>query len=264
MTDGNASEDIRHAVRDSYAAVATGQAAGGGAASGCCGGAGAAAAASKALGYSESDVAAVPEGANMGLGCGNPTALASLRAGEVVLDLGAGGGFDCFLAAQRVGPSGHVIGVDMTPEMVEKARRNKDKVGAGNVDFRLGEIEHLPVADASVDVIISNCVVNLSPDKRAVFAEAFRVLRPGGRLAISDMVAYRPLPEALAQNLRMISGCVGGAATIDQIRGWLGEAGFADIAVDVDESVADAVDAWSPGDDVSSYVGAAKLLARKL
>ena len=265
MTDNNRSEDIRHAVRDSYAAVATGERAGcGSPANTCCGGERSAEAASLALGYSDTDVAAVPEGANMGLGCGNPTALASLKAGETVLDLGAGGGFDCFLAAERVGPQGRVIGVDMTPEMVEKARRNKDKVGADNVDFRLGEIEHLPVSDSSVDVIISNCVVNLSPDKRAVFAEAFRVLRPGGRLAISDVVALKPLPDALAQDLRMVSGCIGGAAMVEELRGWLAEAGFADIAVDIDNSVADAINDWSSDGNASEFVASAKVMAHKL
>jgi SAM-dependent methyltransferase len=260
MTE-NTSEDIRRAVRDSYAAVAKGNKTGCGATI-CC--PGDADEASAALGYSQGDLADMPEGANMGLGCGNPTAIASLNPGETVLDLGAGGGFDCFLAARQVGSGGRVIGVDMTPEMVEKARRNKDRIGAQNVEFRLGEIEHLPVADGTVDVIISNCVINLSPDKRAVFAEAYRVLRPGGRLAISDVVAFQPLPEKLAQDLGMVAGCVGGAVSLEELRDLLAEAGFDEVSVEIDETVSDIVDEWAPGEDVSKFVASAKLTARKL
>jgi arsenite methyltransferase len=172
------------------------------------------------------------EGADLGLGCGNPQAIAALRTGETLLDLGSGAGFDCFLAAKRVGLMGRVIGVDMTPEMVTKARANAGRVGAANVEFRLGEIEHLPVPDGTVDVILSNCVINLSPDKAAVFRDAFRVLKPGGRLAISDVVAVRPMPRELAESVEALTGCVAGSATIDELRALLAEAGFC--AVDIE------------------------------
>jgi len=173
----------------------------------------------------------VPEGANLGLGCGNPVALASLAEGETVVDLGAGAGFDCFLAASRVGPQGKVIGVDMTPAMVERARGNAAKGEYGNVEFRLGEIEHLPVADASADAIISNCVINLSPDKAQVFSEALRVLKPGGRLMVSDLVLDAPLPEAVRNSVEAYVGCVAGALLRDEYLGAMGVAGFADVEV---------------------------------
>jgi len=170
---------------------------------------------SRAVGYNEDELASVPEGANLGLGCGNPTALAGLHEGETVLDLGSGAGFDCFLAANIVGVDGRVIGVDMTPEMVDKARSNARKGGYENVDFRLGELEHLPVADRSVDVLISNCVINLTPDKAAVFNEAFRVLKPGGRFAVSDIVLLKELPDAVKQSAAAYVGCLSGAIMKD-------------------------------------------------
>jgi SAM-dependent methyltransferase len=204
--------DIRNIVREKYGDIAkqgTSCCPPKGASS-CCG-APSPADTSKKIGYSDSELMELPEGVNLGLGCGNPTALAELRPGETVLDLGAGAGIDCFLAAQKVGPTGKIIGVDMTPEMVSKARENALKVGVKNVEFRLGEIEHLPVADSSVDIVISNCVINLIPDKKAVFQEVFRALKPGGRILISDIVLEKPLPEFIKQSVLAYVGCVAGA-----------------------------------------------------
>ena len=186
---------------------------------------------SRMIGYTEDEVNAVPEGSNLGLGCGNPTALASLKKGDRVLDLGSGGGFDCFLAAKKVGKSGKVIGVDMTPEMIDKARTNARKGKYTNVEFRLGEIENLPVADNSVDVIISNCVINLAPNKKRVFEEAYRVLAPNGRLVISDIVLLKPLPEAIQRSAEAYTSCIAGAEIKDKYLGLMQDAGFKEIKV---------------------------------
>ncbi len=201
---------------------------------------------STALGYSIKDKESVPEGSNMGLGCGNPVALASLKSGETVVDLGSGGGFDCFLAAKEVGETGKVIGVDMTPEMISKARKNAEKVGADNVEFRLGEIEHLPAADNSVDIIMSNCVINLSPDKLSVFRDAYRILKPGGRLSISDILATAPLPEEIKKDLALVAACVGGAATITDTEQLLMEAGFQDIRITPKDNSRELIEHWNP------------------
>src|SRR5262252_3598069 len=185
------------------------------------------------MGYSDAELAAVPEGANLGLGCGNPQAIAAMQPGEVVIDLGSGAGFDCFLAARQVGDAGQVIGVDMTHEMLKKARDNAAFIGAHNVEFRLGELEHLPIADNTADVVISNCVINLVPDTAQVFREAWRVLKPGGRLAVSDVVNTAPLPTDIRADPSFICGCVAGAASIEQIQEWLTETGFADVDITV-------------------------------
>ncbi len=222
------------------------------------------------MGYSKEDIDSAPEGANMGLGCGNPVALASLMPGETVVDLGSGGGFDCFLAAKQVGSTGQVIGVDMTPDMVSKARANAEKIGTHTVEFRLGEIEHLPVADNSADIIMSNCVINLSPDKQKVYGDAFRVLKPGGRLAISDIVATAPLPEEIQQDLALLSACIGGAATIDDTVMMLETAGFQNIEIKPEEESRNLISEWVPGKSknagdyvVSAYISAVKPLTPK-
>ncbi|HEX5636888.1 MAG TPA: arsenite methyltransferase, partial [Gammaproteobacteria bacterium] len=214
-------------------------------------------------GYSTADANAVPEGANLGLGCGNPQAIAALQPGETVLDLGSGAGFDAFLAARAVGDKGRVIGVDMTHEMLAKARNNATSAGYTNVEFRLGEIEHLPVADASVNVIISNCVINLSPDKPQVFREAFRVLRPGGRLAISDIVASAELPEDVRHDLALYTGCMAGASPINVLEMYLRESGFADIRIQPKDTSREFIRDWAPGRKVEDYVVSASIEAIK-
>jgi len=219
--------------------------------------------ASERLGYSKEELAGVPEGANMGLGCGNPQAIAGLQPGETVLDLGSGGGFDCFLASPRVGENGRVIGVDMTPEMIKNARENAQKGEYENVEFRLGEIEHLPVTDNSVDVILSNCVINLSPDKTSVYNEAFRVLKPGGRLAISDVVAVAVIPEDIRNDEQLLCGCIAGAATIDELETILGDAGFEDIRIQPQEESREFIRDWAPGRGIEDYVVSAVIEAVK-
>ncbi len=266
-------DEVRNAVRETYAQVARQNEHTATTEAGCCSGSSCCApevaslqsaeVISVGLGYSDEDVAVIPEGANMGLGCGNPQAIAALKPGEVVVDLGCGGGFDAFLAARQVGPDGRVIGVDMTPDMISKARKNVEKSDFKNVDIRLGEIEHLPIADSSVDVIISNCVINLSPEKRQVFADAFRVLKSGGRLAISDIVATAPLPESALNDPALISGCLSGASTIDDHLAMLEAAGFVDIVItEKPESRAFIAD-WAPDSGLEEYVVSATIEARK-
>jgi SAM-dependent methyltransferase len=257
MDDAEIKEaEIKEMVRARYGGIAAGTAAS------CCG-IDPAADKSRNLGYSDAELAAVPDGANLGLGCGNPQAIAALRPGETVIDLGSGAGFDCFLAAQQVGPDGRVIGVDMTHEMLAKARANAARIGVGNVEFRLGELEHLPVADNTADVIISNCVINLVPDKAAVFCEAFRALKPGGRLAVSDVINTAPLPDELRRDPALLCGCVAGAAPGDRITGWLAAAGFTDIRVDPKPQSREIVAGWAPGRNIEDYVLSATIEARK-
>ena len=222
--------EVRQAVREGYAKVAKSAGSCCGPTKGCCG-TSAPDAVSRAVGYSDAELATLPEGANLGLGCGNPVALASLRPGETVLDLGSGAGIDCFLAANRVGPTGRVIGVDMTPEMLEKARQNAAKVQAANVQFRLGEIEHLPVSDNSVDAVISNCVINLSPDKPQVFRDTFRVLKPDGRLMVSDLALTAELPSPVRNSVAAYVGCVAGALLKTDYLAAVAGAGFTDVRV---------------------------------
>lgn len=256
---------IRKAVRARYSQVArTGDSGCGCSASSCCQPAGTdAKTVSRELGYSDIDVELVPGGTNMGLGCGNPKAIASLKPGETVLDLGSGGGFDCFLASKEVGETGYVIGVDMTPEMVEKARAAAETAGYTNVDFRLGEIEHLPVADDTVDVIISNCVINLSPDKEQVFREAFRVLKPGGRLAVSDIVATAELPAEMKNDMDLLTGCMAGASSISDLTAMLKEAGFEGISINPKDESREFLKTWASGTKIEDYVVSAAIEAVK-
>ena len=228
-------DEVRKAVREGYGNIAKQSSPCCASAAPCCGGADLAQTISKAIGYSEEDLKSVPEGANLGLGCGNPVALASLKKGETVLDLGSGAGFDCFLVAERVGKKGKVIGVDMTPEMLERARENARKSNYKNVEFRLGEIENLPVADSSVDVVISNCVINLSPDKKRVFNEAFRALKPGGRLMVSDIVLLKELPDVIKNSVEAYIGCLSGAMMKDDYIRAIKAAGFRTVKI-VDQS----------------------------
>ncbi len=249
-------DKTRDIVREHYANVSTQNV---GCAPGCCGPM--PAGQSISLGYTEGDLAAVPEGADLGLGCGNPNAIAALKPGETVLDLGSGGGFDAFLAARAVGPTGRVIGVDMTPEMISRARDNARKVSAANVEFRLGEIEHLPVADQTVDAIMSNCVINLSPEKESVFSESLRVLKPGGRLAISDVVAIAPIPPELQTQAAVLAGCISGATPLDELKQMLAKVGFVDIQVTIAPRSAEIVDSWLAG--ASKFIASATIEARR-
>ncbi len=256
------SSDIRSAVRENYARIAvSGKSGCGDSTTSCCGARSKSAAPDVALGlgYTDDEISAAPNGANMGLGCGNPQAIASLKAGESVLDLGSGGGFDCFLAAQAVGEQGQVIGVDMTPEMIEKSRANLAKTDFGNVEFRLGEIENLPVARESVDVIISNCVINLSPEKKRVFSEAFRVLKPGGRIAVSDIVATTEIPDDLKNNMSLYAGCAAGAATITELEAILRRIGFEKIKIQSRAGKQHLTPEWAPGNRIEDYVVSANI-----
>jgi arsenite methyltransferase len=236
-------EAIREQVRESYGRIAqTGGS--------CCGPSCCAPADQLAerIGYAADDLEGVPEGANLGLSCGNPTALASLRPGEIVIDLGSGGGLDVFIAGEKVGERGRAIGVDMTPEMIARARRNlasyETRTGLRNVEFRLGEIEHLPVADASADAVISNCVINLSPNKRQVWRDVFRALKPGGRVAVSDLALLRPLPEEVARMVEALVGCIAGAALVGETESMLREAGFTEIRLELKPDYLCAMEEW--------------------
>jgi len=248
---GNRNEEVRQFIRERYAGVAQGTQVS------CCGGGcgcGGPQETAALLGYGEGDLSDAPSTSNMGLGCGNPIAIAALKKGETVLDLGSGGGFDCFLARKQVGETGRVIGVDMTPDMVALARKNAAEMGYKNVDFRLGEIEHLPVADGSVDAIISNCVINLSLDKAQVFSEMFRGLKPGGRISTSDVVAIAEIPQGLRDDIGMIASCIGGAEHVDAIKAMLLAAGFGDIQLYPKDNSAEIVNAWLPGGGLDRYI----------
>ncbi|MDH5561241.1 MAG: arsenite methyltransferase [Deltaproteobacteria bacterium] len=231
--------------------------------SSCCGGGNMAEATSLKIGYSKEELDSIPLESNMGLGCGNPQAIASIKPGESVLDLGSGGGLDCFLAASKTGETGKVIGVDMTPQMIEKARKNARKAGVKNVEFRLGEIEHLPVEDDSVDVILSNCVINLSPEKDQVFKDTFRVLKKGGRLAISDVVALKELPQMIKDDPNLHSCCIGGASHVDDIKKWLQEAGFKQIRITPVPGSEKVIRDWEPSLKLENFLVSADIQAVK-
>jgi len=233
------------------------------AASSCCGPEAASHDKARRMGYSEAELAAVPEGANLGLGCGNPQAIAAIQSGETVVDLGSGAGFDCFLAGKQVGETGRVIGVDMTHEMLKRARDNAARVGAANVEFRLGELEHLPIADNTADVVISNCVINLVPDKEQVFREAFRVLKHGGRLAVSDIINTAPLSAELRSDPALLCGCVAGAVPADRVENWLAAAGFVDVCVTPKPESRELIKTWAPGRNLENHIVSAMVEARK-
>ncbi|HPR63869.1 MAG TPA: arsenite methyltransferase [Thermoanaerobaculia bacterium] len=246
-TPPNSKDNVKSTVREAYGRIAReGQSCCG--SSSCCEGPTADTVAT-AVGYSQEELSGLPDGANMGLSCGNPTAIAGLHPGETVLDLGSGGGFDVFVAARKVGPKGCAIGVDMTPDMVEKARRNADifrqSTGLDTVEFRLGEIEHLPVADGTIDVVISNCVINLSPDKPQVWREIARVLRPGGRVSVSDLALLRPLPESVQNSVRALVGCIAGAVLVEETRSMAEEAGLVITSLETSSDYMDRMADWS-------------------
>lgn len=247
MTSLENSDTVRSKIREGYGEIARQGSSCCGPAKSCCGGTNAQAIAT-VVGYDEAELAALPEGANMGLSCGNPTAIAELQAGETVLDLGSGGGFDVFIAGRKVGKSGRAIGVDMTPDMLMKARKNitvyREKTGLDNTEFRLGEIEHLPVADSSVDVIISNCVINLSPDKPQVWREIFRVLKPGGRVAVSDLALLQSLPPDVTAMVEALVGCIAGAVLVNETERMAKEAGFEEITLEKKLGYIDALTEW--------------------
>jgi arsenite methyltransferase len=250
--------NIREKVREHYASVAEGK-------TSCCPGPNSSCGEeniSHKLGYSAEDLASLPEQAEMGLGCGNPISFAKLRPGEVVVDLGSGGGVDCFLASKEVGPAGSVIGVDMTPQMLAKARKNADLGGYTNVEFRLGEIENLPVADHTADVVISNCVINLSTDKRRVYREAFRVLKKGGRFAVADMVTLAPLPETIKQDVAAYTGCISGAASVEEVKAWLAAAGFERVDVHIKRKSSEFIRGGAES-KLDDYVASADITAWK-
>jgi SAM-dependent methyltransferase len=252
-------DQIRKSVRAAYGSIAQKE-------QGCCGGSGCCSISGTSpdlLGYSPDELAAVPEGSELGLGCGNPVALAYIQPGETIVDLGSGAGFDCFLAARRTGEIGRVIGVDMTPDMISKARANAEQAGAHHVEFRLGEIENLPIANDTADLIISNCVINLSPAKQRVFAEAYRVLKPGGRLAISDIVATGSMPEAVKKDIAAYAGCVAGASNVSEIEEMLRAAGFREIKINPKEESREFINEWIPGVKAGEFVVSATIEAIK-
>jgi arsenite methyltransferase len=276
---GDASDDVRQTIREGYARIATSEDSCCGPTA-CCGTATSdAARVAKEVGYTDEELAGLPDGANMGLSCGNPTAVASLMPGEVVVDLGSGGGFDCFISARKVGPTGRVIGVDMTPDMISKARANaitfKETEGLENVEFRLGEIEHLPVENNAADIIISNCVINLSPEKQNVWNEVARVLKPGGRVCVSDIALLKELPDEVRASSAALVGCVAGAALVDETKEMVVAAGLTDIEIEQNPAYAEAatdfrdplyqklVASLPEGLKLSDYVVSMRLIARK-
>lgn len=258
-------EEVRDFIRKNYAEIAKKGSEGGCCSSGCSCNDAPIDISEIALniGYMEGDFLNVPTESNMGLGCGNPIAIAALKEGDVVLDLGSGGGFDCFLARQQVGETGFVIGVDMTPEMIQLSRKNAKKSGYSNMEFRLGEIEHLPVVDASVDVIISNCVINLSLEKEKVFKDAYRVLKHGGRLSISDIVATAELPENMKDDLAMKVGCISGAEHVDSIKEMLEDSGFCNIKMVPKDNSKQILNTWLPDKNIEDYVASFIIEAEK-